>query len=78
MHDLMLRYKNAAERSFLREYRALEAHYKAHKLTPAQPSVPNPASTYCPELRIVRTTSAEIVKEMKAAREYNPLPPRYP
>ena len=30
----MLRYRGAAERSFHREYRALEAHYKIHNLLP--------------------------------------------
>jgi hypothetical protein len=35
-HDLMLRYKTTAERSFHREYRALEAHYKTQKGSFAQ------------------------------------------
>jgi len=30
-HDLMLRYKAAAERAFQREYRLLEQHYKIHR-----------------------------------------------
>jgi hypothetical protein len=35
-HDLALRYKTAAERSFQREYRLLEQHYKIHRPTAAK------------------------------------------
>lgn len=43
-HDLLLRYKNSAERSFLRENRALEQHYKLHP-PPPPPEPPTPAVT---------------------------------
>jgi hypothetical protein len=36
-HDLSLRYKNAAERTFHREYRALEHHMKTHRPKAVQP-----------------------------------------
>jgi hypothetical protein len=38
-HDLMLRYKTAAERAFQRDYRLLEHHYKTHKPAPVQEPV---------------------------------------
>jgi hypothetical protein len=39
-HDLALRYKNSAERSFQREFRLLEQFYKAHCPKPAQEPAP--------------------------------------
>jgi hypothetical protein len=48
-HDLHLRYKNAAERSFQREYRLLEQHFKAHKPKPAPPANPEPKPEPEPE-----------------------------
>jgi hypothetical protein len=41
-HDLSLRYKNAAERTFHREYRALEYHMKTHRSKAAQPAAAEP------------------------------------
>jgi len=39
-HDLALRYKTAAERSFQREFRLLEQFYKAHHPKPAKEPAP--------------------------------------
>jgi hypothetical protein len=39
-HDLALRYKNAAERAFQRDYRLLEQHYKTHHPKPAKEPAP--------------------------------------
>jgi hypothetical protein len=39
-HDLALRYKNSAERSFQREFRLLEQFYKAHCPKPAKEPAP--------------------------------------
>jgi hypothetical protein len=36
-HDLMLRYKTAADRAFQREYRLLEQHYKIHRPIAQEP-----------------------------------------
>jgi hypothetical protein len=74
MHELMLRYKTAAERSFHREYRALEAHYKSHKLAkhdlPFSAPVPPPV--------FVRVSSEHIRKKIMAGRGSTPLSPLYP
>jgi hypothetical protein len=48
-HDLALRYKNAAERAFQREYRLLEQHYKIHR--PAQAVPPASADAAPQELK---------------------------
>ena len=76
MHDLMLRYKNSAERSFHREYRLLEAHYKSHKLAPPPPAEdPKPI----PDLIIELGTSEEILEQMRAQRPpWQELPPLFP
>ena len=41
-HDLALRYKTAAERTFQREFRLLEQFYKAHCPKPAPEAAPKP------------------------------------
>jgi hypothetical protein len=73
MHDLMLRYKNSAERSFQREYRLLEAHYKSHKLTPP-PRVPDPEPI--PEFIVELAPIEEILQQIRAGRPA-PLDPLF-
>ena len=82
-HDLMLRYRSAAERSFHREYRALETHYKIHNLLPkpkpepkseANPEAPKPQP---PEIRFVRKTHEEIAEIIRQKRTAPPGHPCY-
>jgi len=55
-HDRLLRYKTTAERSFQREYRQLEQHYKSHPPAPPEPDPEQQAAAdlaadladYCP------------------------------
>jgi hypothetical protein len=68
-HDLMLRYKNNAERAFQRECRLLEAHYKAHKLSRASDE---PNYDDCPPPPIVRCGTAEEVREI-IRRKHSPI-----
>ncbi len=50
-HDLMMRYKTAAERCFQREYRQLEQHFKAHHIPKKNDEFnqEETAETYVPE-----------------------------
>jgi len=77
MHDLMLRYKNTAERSFHREYRALEAHYKSHKLATAEPLDPGMGQS-TDTMRFVCVPAEQIRQQIMADRGNNPLPPLFP
>ena len=82
-HDLLFRYKGAAERAFHRENRALEQHYKLHRppenkasqpeSAPALPQQPEKID-YGPGLTIVAAdpdspTGYVMVCEMKDGRE---------
>jgi hypothetical protein len=60
MQDLMLRYKNNAERAFQREFRNLEAYYKAHKLSRA---ADEPNYDDCPPPPIVKCVPIEMILE---------------
>jgi hypothetical protein len=67
-HDLMLRYKTTAERSFQREFRLLEQFCKIHKPTApeenenneAEPTTP-PAAETIPEVRIKNSATGQSV-----------------
>jgi hypothetical protein len=67
MHELMLRYKNGAERSFHREYRALETFYKIHNLLPKPPQ-PEPEEEEIPELLVELAPIEEILKNIAKTR----------
>jgi hypothetical protein len=55
MHDLHLRYKNGAQRTFQREYRLLQDHYKTHEPKPpkVKPASPPEPETTEPVTRII-------------------------
>ena len=76
-HDLMLRYRSAAERSFHREYRALEMHYKIHNLLPKPEPTPETAAPedMPPEI-IFREASHEEIAEI--IRKKRTPPPGHP
>ena len=79
MHDLMLRYRGSAERSFHREYRALEAHYKIHNLLPKPEPKPEPAaqSKPMPEIRFREASHEEIAEIIRQKRTAPPGHPCY-
>jgi hypothetical protein len=72
MHDLMLRYKGNAERTFHREYRALEAHYKSHKLTPKPFTNSQPVEPF-----VCRLGSREEIRQRMQAK-HTPISPQRP
>jgi len=83
-HDLVMRYKTAAERAFQRDYRLLEHHYKTHPpATKAQESTPKksakkeeePVGEYIPpKIFFVNNETGE---SMDAQRNRYPPPPGY-
>jgi hypothetical protein len=82
-HDLMLRYRGAAERSFHREYRALETHYKIHNLLPkpepeptAEPESAPPPESW-PDFEIVPGTHEQVAEIIRQKRTAPPGHPCY-
>ena len=78
MHDLLLRYKGNAERSFHREYRALETHYKIHNLLPKpnpdpapEPETAAPAQPM-PDFEIYPATHEEVAEIIRQKRTAPP------
>jgi hypothetical protein len=83
-HDLVMRYKTAAERAFQRDYRLLEHHYKTHPpATKAQESKPpkpsaakkEPIGEYIPPK--ILFTNNETGESMDAQGNRYPPPPGY-
>ncbi len=72
IHDLLLRYKTTAERSFQRDVRALDQHYRVHcpkKLEPKATEKPKPSLTI---IGVDRNspTGYSLVREMVEGKEY--------
>ena len=81
MHDLLLRYKGNAERSFHREYRALETHYKIHNLLPKpepeeEPEPVSPPQSWV-DIEIVPGTHEEVAEIIRKSRTAPPGHPCY-
>ena len=78
-HDLMLRYRSSAERSFHREYRALEVHYKIHNLLLKPEPEPKPDAQSKPmhEITFVQKTHEEIAEIIRQKRTAPPGHPCY-
>jgi len=73
-HDLAMRYKTAAERSFQREYRLLEQHYKNHCKPDESETDETEADDKGPPLVFVNNETGEI---MDCAGNLYPPPPGY-
>jgi hypothetical protein len=78
-HDLMLRYRTSAERSFHREYRALEMHYKIHNLLPKpepKQEAEAPSKNFA-DFEIVPGTHEEVAEIIRQKRTAPPGHPCY-
>ncbi len=88
MHDLLLRYKNSAERSFQRDFRNLEQFCKLHpsvESRPAEPKPADPAPAAEPEPELLITaedpsspTGLSVVHEVINGVENTVVRPYYP
>jgi len=84
MHDLLLRYKNSAERSFQRGFRQLEQFCKLHpSVEPSKSADPDPAAEPEPELLITAEdpdspTGLSVVHEVINGVENTVVRPYYP
>jgi hypothetical protein len=84
-HDLALRYKNSAERSFQREYRQLEQFHKLHPSVASRPADPDPTPEVEPEPELLITaedpdspTGISVIHEVINGVENTVMRPYYP